>query len=333
MGRNEILHISGNMKGFAPESGKICDDFLVDIRQGFVPGAFKNVAVEHFVEPCQLGDVLILGSQDGVLMDIPKLTDLVVAAALNRKLHSKRFDGNTNIIQIPKLKFVIVEPIHNVFLFGFVLLLHECTTAGPDLHKAFGLQQTDGFPDGTAANTEIRAQFFLCRQFVTDLNFITHNIFTQRFFHLLNSRNPRTDLKGLQAEEKMLREKAEMLLDYVGLYNTRDELVKNLPYGNRKVLEVARALMMDPKLLLLDEPAAGLNPSERAEFIQLLHRIHEQGTTLFFIEHNMDVVMSISKMITVVNFGAKIAEGSPTEIQNNPEVIKVYLGERYQVKK
>ena len=139
--------------------------------------------------------------------------------------------------------------------------------------------------------------------------------------------------KGLRAEEKMLREKAEMLLDYVGLYNTRDELVKNLPYGNRKVLEVARALMMDPKLLLLDEPAAGLNPSERAEFIQLLYRIHDQGTTLFFIEHNMDVVMSISKMITVVNFGAKIAEGTPTEIQNNPEVIKAYLGERYQVKK
>lgn len=139
--------------------------------------------------------------------------------------------------------------------------------------------------------------------------------------------------KGLRAEEKMLRDKAEMLLDYVGLYNTRDELVKNLPYGNRKVLEVARALMMDPKLLLLDEPAAGLNPSERAEFIQLLYRIHDQGTTLFFIEHNMDVVMSISKMITVVNFGAKIAEGTPTEIQNNPEVIKAYLGERYQVKK
>ena len=139
--------------------------------------------------------------------------------------------------------------------------------------------------------------------------------------------------KGLRQEEKMLREKAEMLLDYVGLYNTRDELVKNLPYGNRKVLEVARAMMMDPQLLLLDEPAAGLNPSERAEFIQLLYRIHDQGTTLFFIEHNMDVVMSISKMITVVNFGAKIAEGTPTEIQNNPEVIKAYLGERYQVKK
>lgn len=138
---------------------------------------------------------------------------------------------------------------------------------------------------------------------------------------------------GLRKEDKMLKEKAEMLLEYVGLYDIRNELVKNLPYGNRKVLEVARALMTDPDLLLLDEPAAGLNPSERVAFIQLLYRIHDKGTTLFFIEHNMDVVMSISKMITVVNFGAKIAEGTPTEIQNDPEVIKAYLGERYQVKK
>lgn len=141
------------------------------------------------------------------------------------------------------------------------------------------------------------------------------------------------DFMGLRREDKMLREKAEHLLDYVGLSSIRSEFVKNLPYGNRKVLEVARALMMDPDLLLLDEPAAGLNPSERADFIQLLYRIHDSGTTLFFIEHNMDVVMSISTQITVVNFGAKIAEGTPVEIQNNPEVIKAYLGERYQVKK
>ena len=95
---------------------------------------------------------------------------------------------------------------------------------------------------------------------------------------------------------------------------------------------MARALMMDPELLLLDEPAAGLNPSERADFVSLLMRIHSEGKTLFFIEHNMDVVMNVSHRITVVNFGAKIAEGTPQEIQTNPEVIKAYLGERYKVK-
>ncbi len=132
-------------------------------------------------------------------------------------------------------------------------------------------------------------------------------------------------------EEKVLREKAEELLAYVGLSEIRNEYVKNLPYGKKKVLELARALMTDPQLLLLDEPAAGLNPSERSAFIDLLNRIHKQGKTLFLIEHNMDVVMNISEMITVINFGAKIAEGTATEVQNNSEVIKAYLGERYKV--
>lgn len=137
---------------------------------------------------------------------------------------------------------------------------------------------------------------------------------------------------GLFKEEKMLKEKAEMLIEYVGLSSIKNEYVKNLPYGNKKVLEVARALMMDPELLLLDEPAAGLNPSERSYFVDLLLRIHSEGKTLFFIEHNMDVVMNVSHQITVVSFGKKIAEGTPKEIQTNPEVIKAYLGERYKVK-
>lgn len=138
------------------------------------------------------------------------------------------------------------------------------------------------------------------------------------------------DMRGAKKEEKMLKEKAEQILDYIGMYKWKDEVMENLPYGRQKISELARAMMTGPKLILLDEPAAGLNPSERSELVKVIMKVYEDGTDFFLIEHNMDVIMKISSMITVLNFGSKIAEGTPKEIQSNEEVIKAYLGRKYQ---
>lgn len=138
------------------------------------------------------------------------------------------------------------------------------------------------------------------------------------------------DLPGEKREEKLLTERAEQVLEEIGLADLRHEKVKNLAYGKQKMTELGRALMLKPALLILDEPAAGLNPSERREFVDILLKTHERGIDLFLIEHNMDVVMNISTKITVLNFGAKIAEWTPYEIQNNDEVIRAYLGDKYK---
>lgn len=118
------------------------------------------------------------------------------------------------------------------------------------------------------------------------------------------------------------------LLDLVGLKNKANLKAKNLSYGQQKVLEIARALAQKPKLLLLDEPAAGLNDTETLELIKLVRKLQEQGITILLIEHNMRLVMNLSDEITVLSFGKKIAEGKPEVIQNNEEVIQAYLGKR-----
>ncbi|BDC96581.1 ABC transporter ATP-binding protein [Treponema saccharophilum] len=131
-----------------------------------------------------------------------------------------------------------------------------------------------------------------------------------------------------RAEELRQRKETAELLEILGLSDVADEKCTSLPYGRQRRLEIARALATEPKLLLLDEPAAGMNPQETAELTEFIHRIRDEfNLTILMIEHHMELVMDISDRIYVLNFGALIAEGTPEEVQKNPAVIAAYLGE------
>jgi branched-chain amino acid transport system ATP-binding protein len=156
---------------------------------------------------------------------------------------------------------------------------------------------------------------------------LRENVMVGMHAHLTYSSMGLLATSGLfRSEERRARERARELLSWVGLDNKAEDTADNLSYGEQRKLELARALATEPRLLLLDEPVAGMNSGEKTELMRVIENISARGYTIFMIEHDMRFVMGLCERIAVLNFGRIIAEGSPDEIKRNPDVIEAYLG-------
>jgi branched-chain amino acid transport system ATP-binding protein len=183
-----------------------------------------------------------------------------------------------------------------------------------------------GFKPDKVAKTGIARTFQNIRLFsnlrvIDNVKIGRHARTKTHFFGAVFMTKPYVDL------EKKIYETSMHALKFVGIPHKSTQLASNLPYGEQKLLEIARALAVEPILLLLDEPAAGMNPQETNQLMRLIQKIRGTGVTILLIEHDMRLVMNISDRIIVLNYGRKIAEGAPDEIKEHPEVIQAYLGE------
>ena len=189
-------------------------------------------------------------------------------------------------------------------------------------------QQTDmsGMAAHRITSSGIARTFQNIRLFseMTVLDNVKIGLHTQSKGYLWSAISRNLDYKK---EEEQVTTSAYQLLEFVNLAQFSHQQANNLSYGDQRRLEIARALATEPKLLLLDEPAAGMNPKETNELIHLIHNIKSRGITIFLIEHDMKLVMQISEWITVLDYGEKISQGSPDVVQSDPLVISAYLGQ------